>query len=330
MSDFFIPTPSGLVAGGGELINVDAAVDVAFKEFGWPLLGGPSGKGWSYISVAQRCPHLFAVTYDRRGADGESTIHPRPLQVGALFHTLVALFYAGGMDSAAIAPDRGGLVLPELAPRIKRCWKVPATAADMLLDRLKAMAQGEGQGPDLNIVLETERLFDAHSDYWPRNEDVEPLAVEWFAGSPELDYTCRYDFIGRVGPHDPYCHHPGVWIFERKSAAWLNEAVLNGWTLDGEILGQLRLWEPSGCAERFGELRGICVDVITKEKVPRFHRVYLPPMLPAVGQHDRWVRFTQAQIHTWRAVGVYPQSFSNCFGRYGRCPQYDNCALGRV
>jgi len=348
-ADFEIPSPVDL--GGPHLMNIDEAVEHIFKAKGWPLLGGPSGRGWSHISVAQRCPRLFQATYDVEGAQGGLPAwHPEPLQVGSLFHTLLALFYAGGFgeEGAIIAPDRGGLLNPRLATRGRRkTWAVPATAADELLEALKKMcgldlmaglqasvANGNGappstdKGPHPNIVLAAERLFDAHANYWGSGkEDVEPLAIEWYAEHPQIGYTCRYDMIGQVGPNDPNCP-PGVVIFERKSAAWINEQMLEGWMMDGEVLGQILCWKASGCEERFGKLSAVVVDITSKGKVTEHRRVIIPPTTPAVDAHGRWVQMTRANIALWRATGVYAQNFGNCFTRYGRCSQWTNCALG--
>lgn len=341
-TETFIPTPFDLPVSNA--LNVDEAVEIIFKRFGWPLLGGPSGRGWSMVSTAQKCGQLFYATCDApvarlvRDKKTRAPFAPAPLQIGSLYHTLQALYYAaglGGGDGAVVLPNRGGLVCPSLfangSRKRTKLWKVPATAADDLLDALKAMCNQPGEdvaAPNLSIVLEAQRVFDAHTERWGNGqEDLIPLGVEVYAEHAELDYTCRYDFIGKAGPHE--AHIPqGVCILERKTTAWLSEAQLEGWTLDGEVLGELLCWEPSGMTNLFGPLSSLVVDLVTKGKIPDVRRVILPPKLPAVENHARWVRWTHAQIHAWRATGVYPQNFASCYGRYGRCSQFDKCAMG--
>lgn len=311
-------------------INIDQAVDKIFEMWGWPLLGGPSGRGWSYYSTAGRCAQLFKKSFDVAPEALTRRVHAPALQIGALFHVLEALFYGGGLGDSYVLPERGGLITESIKlPGRRRRWRVPPTAADDLLAALKALCDSDEPSPDLSVVLEAERIFDTHTNWWGDREDVTPLGVEIFARHPQIGYTCRYDLIGRVGNNDPALP-PGVVVFEKKSAKWIDEKFLEGWSLDGEILGQIMCWEPSGMAELFGPLSALVVDVVSKGKTPDCRRIVLPKTLPAVQQHERWVRWLEAEIHTWRAIGVYPQRLMNCWTRYGRCEEFENCVLGLV
>lgn len=311
-------------------ISIDEAVDGIFNQRKWPLLGGPSGKGWSFFSVAQRCAQLFRKLYDTPAEQLTKALPGAPLQIGALFHVLMALYYGAGLGNATVLPDRGGLVAESIKlPSRRRRFTVPPTAADDLIAVLKELCNSDRPSPRLDVVLEAERLYDAHTNFYGAGrEDVTPLGVEVFAAHPQLGYTCRYDMIGAVGENDLVIKTPGVFIFERKSTKWIDEKYLEGWALDGEILGQLMCWKPSGMEATFGPLAGIIIDVVSKARLPECRRVILPATLPAVGQHERWVRYCNSQIHLWRAMGIYPQSYANCWGRYGRCDQFDNCVLG--
>lgn len=353
VQDFEIPVAADLLDDPTSM-SIDEAVDAIFTERGWPLLGGPSGAGWSMWSTAQRCARLFQVTHELGKTNAHREILggmvPAPLQIGALFHTLQALYYAAALgDQAIVASDRKGLCAPAYrGPGRVKMWPSNPNAADELLLALKTMCGADeaalerqlkasvgqtpmpeapaARAPSLSVVLEAERLFDAHTRYWGKVEDVTPLAVEWFAGDDRLGYTCRYDMIARVGDKDPIIP-PGVYVFEKKTAKWLDEAYLEGWALDGEPLGQLLLWEPSGCKARFGELTGLVMDVVSKGKVPECKRIILPPDIPAARNHGRWINHTKAQIAMWRATNVYPQSFANCHSRYGRCSNWNNCLM---
>lgn len=332
--DFTISSPEGLVAPS--TITIDEATDRAFKKLGWPRIGGPSGMGWSMWSIAERCAELFYQRFDAPeaevGALARPKWHPEPLQIGALFHTLSGLFYAGGFGAATILPDRGGLLAPSInsGARRRKVWDVPPSAADDFLHELKQMCNQPGENveaPALPIVLEAERLFDVHTAYWADgNEDVEPLGVEVFARHPELPYTCRYDMIGRVGANDKLLP-AGVVIFERKTARYVDQKYIDSWTIDGEIMGQLLTWQASGAEARFGKLAALCVDVVTKGRFPEVRRIVIPPTRPPVDRFRRWIQHRAAQVALWRATNVYPQSFGNCYGRYGRCELFSQCSL---
>lgn len=351
--DFEIPIAPDLLDDTSTM-PIDEAVDAIFTERGWPLLGGPSGRGWSFFSVAQRCGRLFQATYDHGQPNAHREILggavPAPLQIGALFHTLEALYYAAALgEHAIIAPERRGLCAPQCRSAGRpKIWKADPHAVDELLRALKAMCGANedqlerqlrasvgqaplptppARAPSLTVVLEAERLFDAHVRYWGKTEDVTPLAVEWFSEDEKLGYTCRYDAIMRVGDNDPLIP-PGVYIFERKTAKWLDESYLESWTIDGEVLGQIHCWHNSDCERRFGKLSGVVMDVVSKGKAPECRRIVIPPDVPMAAQHARWVEMTKSNISLWRALQVYPQSFANCFSRYGRCSQWSNCALG--
>lgn len=311
-----------------QTINIDEATDRIFTSLNWPLLGGPSGRGWSFFSTAQRCGQLFKKSYDVAPEKLLQKVNAQPLQIGALFHTLEALYYGHALGNAFVLPDRQGLVAESLAlPGRRKRWSVPSGACETLLKALRALKDEGGREPDATVIDEAERIFDVHTNWWDNREDVQPLGVEIFARHPKLGYTCRYDLVARVGKHDPELPE-GVFIFEKKSAKWIDEKLLEGWQLDGEVLGQLLCWKPSGMEELFGPLSGVVVDIVSKGRTVDCRRVIVPPTAPAVPHHEKWMRWVAAEIEQWRAVGVYPQRFANCWTRYGRCEEFENCTLG--
>jgi hypothetical protein len=310
-----------------QTINIDEATDRVFGAFNWPLLGGPSGRGWSYFSTAQRCGQLFKKSYDVPPEKLVRKVNAQPLQIGALFHTLEALYYGHALGNAFVLPDRQGLVTERLAlPGRRRRWSVPDGACDALLEALRTLKDGERE-PDATVIDEAERLFDTHTNWWDNREDVQPLGVEVFAQHPKLGYTCRYDLVARVGTHDPELPE-GVFIFEKKTAKWIDEKLLESWQLDGEVLGQILCWAPSGMEKLFGPLSGVVVDIVSKGRTADCRRVVVPPTAPAVAHHEKWIRWVAAEIEQWRAIDAYPQRFANCWTRYGRCEEFQNCTLG--
>ena len=311
-----------------DTITIDEATDRIFDVWKWPRVGGPSGRGWSYWSSAMTCGEYFRRLHETENPPIEVQ-HDQALQIGALFHTLEALYYGGGLGNAYVLPNRGGLV-SDLVPMSGRRprWKVPPTAADDLVAALKAMCDEAGlPAPRLDIVLEAARCFDVHTNWWDRREDVTPLGVEIFARHPRLNYTCRYDLIARVGNDDPLIP-PGVYVFEKKTTKWIDEMYLEGWGMDGEILGEFLCWEESGMRDIFGPLNGIVMDVVSKGKTVECRRVVLPPRTPLVAKHERLIKLQAARVEEWRAIGWFPQNFASCYRRGGRCSQWSRCAAG--
>lgn len=356
---------------------MDLAVDAALAQLGLPLLGGPSGSGWSKYSVAQTCPYLFQATYEL--GDGHERTYPdQNLQVGGLYHALIALYYAYALGAnGGVRAYRRGLIAPQYAARLADPSqavpvRIPADAPDQLLARLKWMAAQSIEtvaadpsvaallappskipplpdlstlpapdgfdplpeavaGPDESLILQAERVFDAYTEYYGRgHEDVRPLAVEWHAAHPLLQYTCRYDAIMRLGPYDTLCQTgvlpPGsIVIYERKTAKYLSEWAQDGWFLDGEILGQLLLWKPSGCENIFGPLAGLVVDVVTKTKRPQFARIFVGQNPVTVRAHEQGIQYQNAEIALWRATGLYPKRWVSCWRYNRKCGLYEQC-----
>lgn len=349
--DFTIPLPASIEAPNA--MPLDEAVAIACAKLGLPILGGPSGSGWSLYSVAQRCPHLFKRSYVDVPTENVTAAHEMrapaaPLQIGALYHTLQAFFYACGLGEC-IEHERG-LIASNLKPKLRGRPKkhtIPNNAADLLLAELRTMADAlvdleaaanggkvAAKKPSAALIYEAERCFDAHTAFYADKEDLEPLAIEWKAENEELRYTCRYDAIFRVGPQHPlvYSGSPiqagSTVVYERKTSAYLSEMAKDGWFLDGEILGELLNWKPSGCEKLFGPLAGVVVDIVTKAKTPAFHQVIVPTTLPTVAEHERWIRYTQGEMAMWQASGTYPKRLTQCFDRWGRCGNWHACAAG--
>ena len=325
-------------------IPLDDAIDAACAALKLPVLGGPSGSGWSKYKTAQHCPHLFKATY-LGGANGKEKTHPTvQLQVGGLMHALMAFYYAYGLGQGRAFYRNRGLCAPEIADRIRGrkaksdFVEIPPDAADKLLLFLHGAADPSlDRGtvptarPSLSMILEGERIFDAHTNFYGQgNEDLEPLAVEWFAAHPLLGYTCRYDMIARLGPMDPfvtagYLEAGSVVIIEHKSSKWLNQWAREGWFLDGEILGQLLLWEASGMAKLFGPLAGLLVDIVTKEKVAKYERVFVSKNPATVNAYERGIQYQNAEFALWQATSFYPRRLVSCWSYGRKCGLYEEC-----
>jgi len=270
---------------------IDTALREIFKLRGLEFLGGKSGRGWSSRAAFMKCPYYYNAI--RQGELGRSVA----LEVGILFHVLLALFYAERMEVKGyegIEPDELRLQLTE-------------------------------QGCSGEVIMEAYRLYTA---YTFRYEDdyLTPLAVEHREESKQGD-TCRYDLIANVGPNALGLPE-GTWIVEHKSASRMDDATLDGWRSDGEIIGQEMLWKRNRLDRVFGELQGVIVNLAFKTRVVDFRRVLVPVLPAQLRQHSRDLKVFDAFERVCEATGVWPRSRHSCIGRYGKCSLFEHCASG--
>lgn len=110
------------------------------------------------------------------------------------------------------------------------------------------------------------------------------------------------------------------------SSSRFDDIALNGWANDGEILGQMMLWDRLKLGLRFGPLRGTIVNILGKQKDPKFHRTTVPPETWQKAQHARDLKFWEAEIQHAKAVNYFPRSRAACIDRFGKCDLYDHCS----
>jgi len=118
---------------------------------------------------------------------------------------------------------------------------------------------------------------------------------------------------------------PGTYVFEHKTAGRFDMDTIDGWANDGEILGEIALWKRLGLDKRFGELRGVVVNIIGKQKEPKFHRTIVAPSSLQLASHLDDLRRWDGLIQLSRSTNNFPHARSNCIGRYGRCDHWDHC-----
>lgn len=116
-------------------------------------------------------------------------------------------------------------------------------------------------------------------------------------------------------------------IVTHNSARNITTDLLEGYQLDLQILGQF--WLMRKCVDLAGlpPLKGVIVNIGTKQKTPRFDRVVVCPS----DQH--LIAFERA-METWTTVSAvyaqlgYPRAFGKCIGPdrgYRRCSYFDLC-----
>jgi len=275
------------------------ALKLIFAENGLERLGGQStGSGWSNVSLFQKCPYRWKRRYvdpykvDHFGIEVEIL----PLAIGTLVHTYLAIYY-----KAMITP--GYPITPEIINR-----------------RIREM----GCNPD--IFEEGWRLFINYRLFY-KNENIQPLEVEFDLKDPRTNHSCRFDLIAFV-PEERPGMLPGTWAYEHKTAQRFTADVLEAWPGDGEILGQVDLWDRLHLDKRFGPLRGVVINLLGKQKTPEFHRTIVSPTAFTIEQHRDDLRNWNAKIALAKAIDDFPRSRNNCIGRYGRCELWDHCNSG--
>ncbi len=176
---------------------------------------------------------------------------------------------------------------------------------------------------DARNVSEAWRLYEAYTAHYA-DDYLTPLAEEEFASDAAGENTCRYDMIARVesNNHVP----PGTWIVEHKTSSRFDMATLEGWKNDGEIIGQIMLYKPAKLTKKYGKLMGVIVNILGKQKIPKFERVIVPVQKWQATAHKRDLKIWNALEQMNRATNTWPRSRAHCVHRYGMCEYFDHCA----
>jgi hypothetical protein len=285
-----LPPPSDIVYLGRDpsIMDMDDALTKSFELYGMERMGGASGRGWSRIATMQRCWYL----YKRSVIDGVRGGPSGALEIGSAFHTFMAVYYWAMRDP-------------------KACRLTPERLRDELLNH----------NADARNVNEAWRLFEAYEAYYT-DDYLIPLSEEEFAS--DGDNTCRYDMIAKVGPnnHVP----PGTWIVEHKTSSRFDAATLEGWKNDGEIIGQIMLYKPAKLTKKYGKLMGVIVNIVGKQKIPKFERVIVPVQKWQATAHKKDLKVWNALEQVCAATNTWPRSRAHCAYKWGLCSFFDHCA----
>jgi hypothetical protein len=271
--------------------NTGEAIELATKTLGLPQLAGGSGRGWSRWKLLQQCPYAYHLRYVQKLDLSE--FESPALAVGSLVHAWAAVHYLGQMSEAfAVTPED-----------------------------LKNEVEKQGANPA--FLYKAWAVFDAYRAHY--EEDYhEPLAVEYTVEDVKTNNTCRYDLIARTR-NPPESVTPGVYIVEHKTSSNLSEDVVDGWSIDGEILGEMAFWQRNGLDKKFGKLTGLIVNILVKTKQPQFHRTFVAPVSVHTKAHIRNLAYMTELEKTLRKARKWPQFFGSCIGRWGKCAFYTHC-----
>lgn len=283
-----------------DVVNMDVALDAAFAKLGLDTMGGASGYGWSRYRDLQMCPHKFWRKHvDPKRHKRDEVRHPSALQLGSAFHAFLAIYYQRQIDLLAKKP--------------------PVPEAGELCDLVLA------NGGEPVLVNEAWRLFEAYANYYETHNDyLTPLAVELLAKDKGGPSTCRYDLVARVESTDGKIL-PGTYIVEHKTSSRMDRSVTEGWHLDGEIIGEVMLWNKSGMKRKYGPLQGVIVNIITKTKVVNFHREIVSPPTGQLRKQYNDLKVWRAMEQVYTATNKWPRAMAACWGRYGACEFFEEC-----
>lgn len=274
---------------------VDEVLAGIFEAVGVPRLGGVStGRGWSSFSNFQRCPYAWNRRYVQK-IRPTFLVESPSLAVGSLIHVFLAVHYIRMIDES-----------------------YPLTPEDVR-DQTRRKAN-----PD--FVDNAWRVFSAYRLFYI-HEEILPLAVEYDLRDPRSGESCRFDLVAYY-KESIAGRSPGTYIIEHKSAARFDNDTLDGWGNDGEVIGQVALWQRLGLDHRFGKLQGVIVNLLGKHKEPQFHRTTVSPESWQVEAHLDDLRRWEGLIQLARSTNSFPRSRAGCISRYGRCDYFDHCFTG--
>ncbi len=270
----------------------------AFRALGCEPLGGPSTDGWSKMNDFLRCPYRYYLRHQQNAIikpDALIRAAPAP-EVGGLVHACLALHYCR--------------LLPEGYPG----WRKDPPSPLDLLDEVQK------RGAELAYVQEARRLYYGYSEHYGAEGPeygFEPVAVEMGAGIEGI-HTCRYDMLA--------WNQGALWIYEHKTAHAETADVLEGWWLDGEILGEVYGFQLSKLDEVFmGKLVGVVINLLFKTTPPKFRRleIVFPQKIIDSFAADRQ-HWGQQREH-YRRKGHWPRSLQGCMSRYDMCQYWAHC-----
>jgi len=286
------------VSGGIELILhpfVDAVVSRIFHDHGVERLGGAStGRGWSSFNLFQKCPYAWKRRYIEH-AEPFIAVESPAIAVGSLVHTYLAVMY-----------------MRKINPRY------PLTP-DTLHERVRLECNPE-------YAAEAWRLFVAYRLFY-QYDQFTPLAVELNLRDPRNNESCRYDLVAYFSDEAPM-RLPGTYIIEHKTKQRFDRAATDGWSNDGEVLGQVELWKRLGLDKRYGPLRGVIMNIIGRQKEVQFTRTIIAPSSWQTGQHREDLKRWEGAIQLASATDNFPRARHSCIDRYGFCEWWDHCTTG--
>lgn len=289
---------NGGIGDGPAFVSAEAGAKKLFEAAGLPYLGGSSGtRGWSSISAFQRCPYLWRAQHSGGKTLLGDAPGPEALEIGTLVHILLAVHYSQLIDP--LYP-----LDPEAVRRFLQL--VPVTPG---------------------FLEQAWQLFEGYRLWWGDESSwLTPLAVEEQVTDPRTGFSCRWDLVFRVNtPYETLL--PGVYVTNHKTAGNAGAVTRDQWQNDGQILGEIDLYERLNYHKRWGQLRGACINLIIKTLSPQYLRSYVYPAKGILRDHRKSLAIWSAQMEMAKAADVYPRARAACITKFhGFCELFKHCA----
>ncbi len=305
------PEESSAVEDDPDIIDLnrwprtDVVLTEAFARLDLPRLGGQStGRGWTSIALFQKCPHAWKRRYEMAAdaaARGTTLVLPESegLAVGSLCHTYAALHYANRI---------GGHPYQHIKA-----------------EQIHEYCLGHGNPA---FTAEAWRVWTGYKlHYMHADEAMIPLAVEHDLRDPRTNESCRYDLIAFF-PDDAIGRPAGTYIVEHKFVKIFDRGTLEGWPNDGEVLGQVYAWRNLKLDLRFGELQGVLMNIVGKQKNQQFYRLVVAPSSWQLDEHGKDLKNWEGLIQLARGSRNFPRARNSCVSKFGLCELFEECATG--
>jgi len=285
--------------------------------------GGPSSRGSTFWGRVLHCgfEHFLA---NRLGWTSE--LPSDPLDTGLIWHFALETYYrnARAWQLACRAED------PDLDPRDPHFHSGHDADSQLLAYRAIKPFQTEPGYDSIydKIVQMLDAYFRRWSDMW------EILGVELTLSSSGVygfEWSNKLDLL----VIDHRMHDPVLRIVEHKSAYRLDTFVLEGYTQDLQVMGQVWLFHGSDCGSlpkvlsehAYGTIPpffGSFVNITSKARQPGCDRIPVNPSIPSLRawEHSMQVNTTLLDFYEQHN---YPKNYASCVRRYGFCEFFNLC-----
>lgn len=294
-----------MIAPTFELPPLQYRIPLTVEEM---LAQGSSRLGFSTVSTYLECPERARLRFlgvRQKRTESFEFDALNELHFGTLIHTLLPTRVVSGMDAAL-------WLLGEIRPLAE--VKAPRSVDDCVPldlhpgDQLKALT-----------IL---RHYDAT---FPLDEEpFEYLGVEAEVGSSfkasdgrSVLRTVKYDALVRMKADG------AIFSLEHKTSA----RKISGASYTAQMLVQQTVWNANeALVSRYGPMRGVILDVMTKTAVPSCERLGPFYFSPRQEEKMRWYLSLPERV-TWpvNPNGSYPMMAHSCWGKYRPCEFINLC-----
>ena len=274
----------------------------------WLLNAGPSTHGWHKLSLAMRCPRLYAWNKQ----------HPKdefrePLAKGSLVHQGLAHFYQR-MKCAHLGED------PDV-------YYTPTESIRVLAEQ-EAIRTGHPEW--VNWIEFAQQAVEQYQMYWGE-EEFRVVSVEH-----ELWANVRDDKHDAVYPHTQRADlitedkEGNIMIWDHKTTARMTSSTTANYSISGQMLGYNVLGKGL-FGERFA---GVCLNMLElkKDKPANFSRTLTDSVPYSLERFKSTILYANRIINEYKElpVGEWPATHldTGCRTIYGMCEYASECKWG--